>query len=105
MDLLYSKYSNPLELMRLYIEQGQFGEWVSSFLEMHYKQKEEEAKKEEERKAWELYIHSFSDKSFVDWKKEAMRISEPKQSHGMSDDQVDAAKEQARGILKRFSPQ
>ena len=54
MDLLYSRYSNPLEFMHLYMEQGRFGEFVTNILEMDQKRKQEEAEKENERNLWEL---------------------------------------------------
>ena len=32
MDLLYARYSNPMDLMGRYINQGRFGEFVHEFL-------------------------------------------------------------------------
>ena len=72
MDLLYSRYSNPLEFMHLYIEQGRFGEFVARIVELEYKRNTEKAEKENEEKLWQMYIHSMSDKSFIQWKDELM---------------------------------
>lgn len=107
MDLLYSRYSNPFEFMRLYINQGRFGEFVTEILEMDQKRKQEEAEKDNEQKMWEMYLHSMADKSFNDWKKDVLSNSNSNQkpvSLSMNDDQVEDAKQKARGILKNFSP-
>ena len=109
MDLLYSRYSNPLEFMRLYIDQGRFGEFVEEILEMEQKRKQEKVAKEDEQKLWEMYLHSMSDKSYIDWKKEVLSNNSGNKDHqkpvlAMSDEQVEDAKRQARGILQRFSP-
>ena len=107
MDLLYSRYSNPLEFMSLYINQGRFGEFVAEILEMDAKRKQEEADKDNEQKMWEMYLHSMADKSFNDWKKDVLSNRNSNQkpvSLSMNDDQVEDAKQKARGILKNFSP-
>lgn len=107
MDLLYSRYSNPLEFMHLYTEQGRFGEFVTEILEMDQKRKTEAAKKDDEQKLWEIYLHSMADKSFNDWKKDVLSNNAGSQkpvSLSMDEAQVENAKQQARGILQRFSP-
>lgn len=107
MDLLYSRYSNPLEFMRLYTEQGRFGEFVTEILKMDQKRKTEAAKKEDEQKLWEIYLHSTAEKSFNDWKKDILSNNASSQkpvSLSMDESQVENVKQQARGILQRFSP-
>lgn len=103
MDLLYSRYASPAEFMGTYIEQGRFGEFVANILEMDTKWKKETAQKDEDNKLWLAYIHSMTDQSFQDWKKGLMQNQEPV-SYSMSDKQVNAVKQQARGILNKFSP-
>lgn len=103
MDLLYSRYASPMEFMRLYIEQGRFGEFVTEIIEMDNKRKREAAKKEDDDRLWTAYIHSMSDKSFNDWKKELFTQKQP-EDYSMTDEQVANAKEQARDILKKISP-
>lgn len=100
MDLLYSRYASPMDFMHLYIEQGRFGEFVTEIIEMDYKRKEEQAKKEDEQKMWDLYIHSMSDKSFNDWKKEVMRTSH---NHGSQDENMTDA--DIEGIINRLFPE
>lgn len=106
MDLLHSRYASPMEFMHLYIEQGRFDEFVEGILDLDFKRKKEEAEKEEEHKLWTMYIHSMSDKSFIEWKKEAFERSKqnnPK-SYSMTNEQVEAEKQHAKEILKKISP-
>ena len=68
MDMLYRAYSNPLDLMNMYINQGRFGKFVTGFLEAEYERRKAEAEKDDDWKLWTMYIHSYSEKSFKDWK-------------------------------------
>lgn len=72
MDLLYSKYSNPLEFMRLYIDNGRFGEFTDEIIRAESKRKGEQAEKELDERLWLAYIHSGSEKSFGDWKQDVL---------------------------------
>lgn len=103
MDLLYSRYSNPIELMSIYINNGQFGEFVENIIAMENKRRKEAFEKEEENKLWQAYIHRYSDKNFADWKKGLVENNKP-QDLSMDDAQVSKTIEQARGILKKISP-
>ena len=103
MDLLHSRYASPLDFMRLYIEQGRFGEFVAEIYELDFKRRKEEAEKENEDKLWTMYVHSMSDKSFIDWKKGLMEQKEP-ESYSMTNEQVEAEKQHAMEILKKISP-
>ena len=89
--------------MNTYIEQGRFGEFVSFILEADVKRRKEAVQKEDDDKLWLAYIHSMTEQSFHDWKKELLQKKEPV-SYAMTDKQVDAVKQQARGILNRISP-
>ncbi len=103
MDLLYSRYASPFEFMNLYIEQGRFGEFVAEIVEMDNKRSREEAERENDNRLWSIYIRSFSDKTFDEWKRELKQKKEPV-SYAMTDRQVESVKEQAKGILKKISP-
>lgn len=59
-----------MEFMHLYIEQGRFGEFVTEILLAEKRRKEELSQKEENDRWWDLYLHSYSDKSFIQWKEE-----------------------------------
>lgn len=72
MDMLYARYSNPMELMKTYIRRGRFGEFVEGFLQAENDRRKAEAKRDEDLKEWIAYVHSYSDKSFNDWKAEIL---------------------------------
>ena len=59
--------------MRPYIEAGRFGEFVSEIIIAENNRRKEQAEKEAEEMLWNAYIHSGSEKSFIDWKAEVMR--------------------------------
>ena len=75
MDLLYSKYASPIEFMNLYINNGQFGEFVENIISKENQRRQEEAEKDNEQKLWTLYVHSMTDKSFNDWKAQVLHSS------------------------------
>ena len=68
--MLYRAYSSPLDLMNMYINRGRFGTFVEGFLKAEYERRKQEAEKNNEWMMWVAYIHSYSDKSFNDWKKQ-----------------------------------
>ena len=67
--MLYRAYSSPLDLMNRYINQGRFGTFVQGFLEAEYERRKAEAEKNNEWMLWVAYVHSYSDKTFDEWKK------------------------------------
>lgn len=68
--MLYRAYSNPMDLMSMYINRGRFGAFVEGFLKLEFERKKEEAEKNNEWMAWVAYVHSSTDKSFNDWMKQ-----------------------------------
>ena len=82
MDLLYSRYSNPLDLMNRYINQGRFGTFVDGFIQAEHKRMVDEAQKEEDQKLWWLFVHSYSytEESFDAWKQRVCRKSDSKKT-------------------------
>lgn len=82
MDMLYSRYSNPLELMNTYINQGRFGDFVSGFCEAEYNRKKEEAEKENENKLWSAWVNSHSDMTFGEWKNAFCKADKPTTARG-----------------------
>ena len=101
MDMLYRAYSNPLDLMNLYINQGRFGKFVSGFLEAEYERKKAEAEKDDNWKLWVMYCHSFSDKSFNDWKRDALKTASDKRKANKDDD---LTADGIQGIVNKFFP-
>lgn len=104
MDLLFSRYASPLDFMKLYIEQGRFGEFVTEIIGMENERRRKTDEKENDDRLWQVYIRSGTDKNFADWKKELPEKKEP-ESLAMTDEDVTRAIEQARKRLKNFSPQ
>lgn len=69
MDLLYTKYSSPMDLMKRYINQGRFGAFVEGMIHAENERRQAEAKKEEEMMLWIAYVHSNSEDTFNGWRK------------------------------------
>lgn len=65
--------------MNMYIDSGQFDELVSNILTQEYERRKEEAEKENDRKLWEMYIHSDTTKSYNEWHKEIMNRAKERQ--------------------------
>lgn len=72
MDMLYARYSCPMDLMSTYINRGRFGDFIKGFLQAENDRKKAEAERDEELKEWIAYVHSYSEKSFDDWKADLM---------------------------------
>lgn len=96
--------------MHTYIKRGRFGEFVYRVIDRENQRRKVEAEKEEDNRLWIAYVHSMAEKSFPDWqnglRKEPQQMQSKNQpfSLSMTDKQVEEAKQRARGILKRFSP-
>lgn len=86
--MLYSRYSNPMDLLKRYINQGRFGAFVEGFLTAEYERRKQEAEKENELKLWIAYVHSYSDKSYNEWKKQIFNAGSTTNS-GKSDADLD----------------
>lgn len=82
MDMLYRAYSNPLDLMAMYINRGQFGAFVQGFLKEEYERKKEEHEKNMDWMLWVAYIHSYSNMSFNEWKKRIIQPGSSTNGHG-----------------------
>lgn len=82
MDLLYSRYSRPMDLMKRYIDRGRLGTFVQEVISLDYERKKQEAEKEQDWMLWVAYVHSYSDKSFTEWKKSVMKPASTTRRHG-----------------------
>lgn len=90
MDMVYHRYSCPMDLINSYINRGRFGEFVSEFLQSEYDRRKAEMDKDEEMKLWIMYCHSYSEDSFLDWKKKVLKVSSNgQQSKGTDADLTD----------------
>ena len=76
MDMLYSRYSSPMDLMRTYINQGRFGDFIKGFIQAENDRKKAKADRDADLKEWIAYVHSYSEKSFDNWKAELIEKAE-----------------------------
>lgn len=102
MDLLYSRYASPFEFIRPYIDQGRFGELVSEIINQENERRKEQVEKDEDMKLWLMYLHSFSDKSFIDWKSDVMNASSQKTRKSIKDDEL--TDDGIKSIYNKFFP-
>lgn len=103
MDLMYSRYSDPIGFMNIYIRQGRFAEFVDSIIGLRNKRLKEETEKDAENKLWLAYLMSPSDKPYEEWKKDLSKSPENPTSYSMTDEQVEEVKGKARDILGHFN--
>ena len=89
MDMLYRAYSNPLDLMNNYINQGRFGKFVTGFLEAEHAKRKEEAEKDFDWKLWMMYINSYSDIPFGEWKQRVQKNASPNTRKNKDDELTD----------------
>jgi hypothetical protein len=89
MDMLYRAYSNPLDLMNMYNNQGRFGKFVTGFMAAEYERRKAEAEKDDDLKLWMMYCHSYSDKSFNDWKRDALKTASDTRKKTKDDELTD----------------
>ena len=87
--MLYRAYSNPMDLMNRYINRGQFGKFVTGFLEAEYERRKAEAEKDMDWKLWMMYINSMIDMSFGEWKDSVLKNTSDKTRKNKDDDLTD----------------
>jgi hypothetical protein len=101
MDLLYRAYSNPMDLMNMYINQGRFGTFVKGFLDAEYERRKEEAEKDYEWRLWVAYVHSYSDLSYDKWKE---KVCKPVSTTGNGRSDSELTDDGIRSIMNRLFP-
>lgn len=67
--MLYSRYSNPMDLLKVYINNGRFGDFVDGFIKEETKRKNEEIEKHEDIKLWMAYIQTPTNETYQMWKR------------------------------------
>ncbi len=70
--MLYARYSSPMDLVGRYINSRRFGTFVHEFIKSDYERKKEQEEKDEDLRLWLAYIHSYSSKSFDEWKRDIL---------------------------------
>lgn len=100
MDMLYTKYASPMELMQFYIEQSRFGDFVYHIVRIEQEKRRAEAEQEVDRKLWIAYVHSMTDQSFREWKA-GLKEKVSTVTYAMTDRQVEDTVNRSRNILNR----
>lgn len=100
MDLLYQRYASPFEFMRLYIEQGRFGEFVKEIVTAENKRRNEQAEKEWDDRLWIAYIRSGLENTSFDEYKALVLKPVSRQSTGKKDE--DMTEEDINNLLKKL---
>ena len=88
-DLLFSKYANPQILLDQIIQGGDFFEWTVEFINA-----------ENDRQAWEVWLHKVFDKSFKEFQ-ESVRENHP---NWIDDEQIETTISDSKSILNTFNP-
>ncbi len=103
MDLLYQKYTSPMDLVSMYINRGRFGKFVESILEEEYQRKKEEFDRNEDWKLWVMYTQQLSngltDESFNDWKQ---RVCKPTKANTRSGGDENLTEDGIQSIVKNL---
>lgn len=87
-DSLYSKYASPQFLIDELISNCDFFEWVIEFINA-----------ENDRQAWEVWLHKVFDKSFEDFKK-SVGISQ----NEITEEQIETTVLDSKSLLSEFIP-
>lgn len=89
MDLLYHRYASPFNYLQGLMDSGNLLVGINYLFEQ-----------ENERKLWDLYLHSYPSDSFDDWKKKVLtNIERPKE---LSQKQIAIEVNKSNEILKAF---
>lgn len=87
-----------MDLITRAIRHGRFGAFVEGFLRGEAERRQAEAEKENDWMLWVAYVHSYTDKSFQDWKRDVLRPATTGAGRGkdydMTDDDVRSIVEQ-----------
>ena len=90
MDLLYHRYASPFNYLQGLMDSGNLITGINYLFEQ-----------ENERKLWELYLHSYPSNSFDDWKKKVLnKVERPKE---LNQKEVAIEVNKSSNILKSFS--
>lgn len=91
MDLLYRRYADPISFLSKMIYKGNFTKTITDIWN-----------EAQEEKLFEMYLHSYSDKSFNEYKEEM--ITQNRIEKTMSKEFVKATIKESESILENFIP-
>ena len=93
MDLLYQRYSNPLDLMNMYVNRGRFGEFVESVIDAENQRLKDEAEKDDNWKLWTMYVNllanGLAEGSFQQWREKVVKNTTGSTSKSRDEDLTD----------------
>ena len=70
-DLLYKRYSNPLELLQQMFETGQLCDFIDELVQIRNEELQEQAR-------WEYYLHTYCrEMSFEEFERRSKQPAEP----------------------------
>ena len=78
-----------MDLVKRYINTGQFGKFVTGFMEAEYERRKEEAEKDLDWKLWMMYINSMTDMTYGEWKDSVQKNTSNKTRKNKDDDLTD----------------
>lgn len=87
----------------MYVNAGSLLDFVEGVYKTDNKEKAEKEEKEDDRRLWEAYIHSYPDESFDEWKERLRSQGKKKAKLSMTDYEAERRIEESRTILKGFS--
>lgn len=94
MDLLFKRYASPFSFMDGMIQSGRFCEFVESFIEAVYKEREEET-------SWQFWLHKVLDGTYAEFR-EGMKNTENNQN--MTQASIETTLKTSMDILNNFNP-
>ena len=92
MDIVHSRYSEPMPLMAGYIETGRFSDFVDAVIRAHIEDKE-----------FAVWLHKVHDKSFDDFR-DSLKGSVELKGMEITKEQAGATINDSFDILKNFTP-
>lgn len=93
MDLLYQRYANPFSFLSKVSLRYGFSQTILKIWN-----------EVQEDKIFRMYLHSFSDKSFNEYREELLNSSEDKEEIVISDEAKEDIVRKSNDILQNFTP-
>lgn len=94
MDLVFAKYAQPLVLIDKMILTCRFTEFINEVIGLHNKE-------QEEKTAWDFYIHRVFDMSFADFLE---TLPKNMKTEAVSKEELTATVKSSAEVLNGFNP-
>lgn len=89
MDQLFRRYADPFSFLDVLISNSRFSDFIVEFINS-----------ENEKKAWEYYLHKVFDKSFDEFKSSISSV----QNEKVPEADLETTIKDSKNILKNFNP-